>query len=118
MIEVLYVRQYLVQISSVYGQTGGSGWYDANSTLSALVQPPALASPPVIFSHWRSNRNQSEVSFLTVVTASETISAVWDTENLVQPGQFVLTPMFVVSILALIVLVILNIRLPRSEQSS
>jgi len=118
MIEILYVQQYLVQISSVYGQTGGSGWYDANSTLSAQVQPPTLSSPPVIFSHWKSNRNQFEVSFLTVVTAPETISAVWDTENLAQPGQLALTPMFVVSILALIVLVILNIRLPRSERSS
>jgi len=117
-IEVLYVQQYLVQVSSVYGQTVGSGWYDANSTLSALVQPPLLSSPRVIFSHWTPINNQSEVSFLAVVTAPETVSAVWDTENLVQPGQLVFTPMIIVSILALVVLVILNLRLRRSKRSS
>jgi hypothetical protein len=117
-IEISYVQQYLVQVNSVYGQTVGSGWYDVNSTLAALVHPPILSSPPVIFSRWSVNGNQSEVTLLTVVTAPETISAVWDTQNLAEPEQIVFTPMLIVSILAFFVLVILNVRLRKSEGST
>jgi hypothetical protein len=75
MIELSYVQQYLIQVDSVYGQTLGSGWYDGYSALSGMVRPPVLSSPPVIFSRWAPNSNQSEVSFLAIVTAPQTISA-------------------------------------------
>jgi hypothetical protein len=117
-IEASYVLQYLVQVNSSYGQTVGSGWYDANSTLSAVLRPPILSSPPMIFSHWNSNGSPSEVDLLVIVTGPETISAVWETQNLVQPWQIAFTPMLILSILALIVLVIVNVRLRRSERSS
>ena len=110
-IGISYVQQYLVEVNSPYGQTDGSGWYDANSSALALVQPPVLTSPPVIFAHWASQSNQSEVGLLFTVTSPQLVSAVWDTANTAPPPrQTVLDPMVILSTLALIILVILNIR--------
>jgi len=116
-IEISYVQQYFVQVSSTYGQTKGSGWYDANSTASALVQPPMLHSPAVIFSHWAPFGNQSQVSLLLPVTSPQVISAVWISANAApQAGQILLDPMLVLSILAFIILVILNAKLHSSKR--
>ncbi len=122
-IEISYVQQYLVQINSTYGLSYGSGWYDANSTFSALVQPPMLTSPNVIFSHWAGYGNDSQASALFFVTSPQQISAIWDNANVTPPpGQFLFDPTLILSILAFITLVILNIkqytskRKPRSSQ--
>jgi hypothetical protein len=111
-IEISYAQQYLVQINSTYGQTNGSGWYDANSTASTLVQPLMLRSPSMIFSHWIPYGNGSQVRLLVPVTSPQVISAVWDTANVPpQPGQISFGPMLISSILAFVILVILNLKL-------
>ena len=115
-IEISYVQQYLVQVNSSYGQTNGSGWYDANSAASVLVQPLMLRSPPVMFSHWVPYGNQSQVRLLLVVTSPQVISAVWDTANVApQGGQILLDPMLLLSILAFMILAILNVKLHSSK---
>jgi len=109
-IALIYVPQYLIQVTSTYGETNGSAWYDANSTASALVQPPMLNTPPLIFSHWTAYGNQSQTRISFAVTAPEEISAVWAPANMVLPAaQIVLDPILVLSVLAFIVLATLNV---------
>ena len=112
-IELSYVGQYFVEVSSPYGLSNGSGWYDANSTASTLVQPPILNSPSVIFSHWASYGNQSQVRLLLPVSSPQVISAVWDAQNSAPLNlQTLPDPMLILSIVTLIALVILNVILP------
>jgi hypothetical protein len=106
-IEISYVQQYFVQVNSAYGETEGSGWQDANSTVEVRVQPTSLSSPPVIFSHWTPYSNASQVRFLLPVTSPQLISANWDSVT-TQPGQTWINPLLVFSILAFVLLVILN----------
>jgi hypothetical protein len=111
-IALSYVQEYFIEVNSTYGQTDGSGWYDANSTASAVIQPPMLASPPLIFSHWVPYGNQSQVRLLLSVTAPGVISAVWDTVNVApQFAQILLDPTLILSILAFIILLMLNVKL-------
>jgi hypothetical protein len=109
-IEISYVQQYLIQANSMYGETSGSGWYDANSTVAALVQPPILNSPPVMFLRWTAYGNQSQTRILFQVTSPQVISALWKTQNLASlPGQTPFDPVLILSVLAFIFLVILNV---------
>jgi hypothetical protein len=116
-VEPSYVQQYLLQVSSAYGQPSGAGWYDVNSSATVLVEPPMLISPPVIFSHWTRGGNQSQVRTLVQVSSPTAISAVWEptTSNL-QYQLFYGDPMFILSILVLIVLLILNVRMRSSKR--
>jgi hypothetical protein len=116
-IEISYVRQYLVQVNSTYGQTEGSGWYDANSTASAQVQQPILNLPPVIFSHWSPFGNQTQTRLLFHVTSPQVISGVWDTANEAPlPHQNLRDPKLILSILSLFILAILNVNTPPRKQ--
>jgi hypothetical protein len=118
-IEISYAQQYLLQVNSTYGQTVGSGWYDANSTASILVQPVMLNSPPVMFSHWSPYENQTQMGFLFTVASPQAISAVWDTANIAPiAGLNLLDPTLILSTLAFIVLVGLNIKFRSSKQVS
>jgi hypothetical protein len=117
-VEISYVQQYLLQVSSAYGQANGSGWYDENSLATALVQPPMLTSPPAIFSHWTPGENQSQVRALVSVTSPAVISAVWmPTGERPESEPIYQDPMFISSLLAFIVLLILNVKThsPRRE---
>jgi hypothetical protein len=117
-VEISYVQQYHVQVSSGYGQTSGSGWYDANGLAAALVQPPILSSPSVIFSYWTTGENQSQVRVLVPATSPVAISAVWEPINgNAQYETIYQDPMFILSLLTFTVLLILNVKThsPRRE---
>jgi hypothetical protein len=117
-VEISYVQQYLLQVSSVYGKPSGAGWYDANSSATAMVQPPMLTSPPVIFSHWTTGENQSQVRMLVRATSPMAISAVWEPTNInPQSEPIYQDPVFILSLLAFIILLILNVKThyPKSE---
>jgi hypothetical protein len=119
MVEISYAQQYLVQVSSAYGEASGSGWYDADSFAAPLVQPPILTSPPMIFYRWTSGANQSQVRTLLAVTSPAASTAVWVPLNsMPQPKPIYQDPLFLSSLLAFIILLILNLRTrsPRREQ--
>jgi antitoxin component of RelBE/YafQ-DinJ toxin-antitoxin module len=110
-VEIAYVQQYFLRVYSAYGQPSSAGWYDANSSVAVLVEPPMLTSPPVIFSHWTGEENQSQVRTLVQMASPTAISAVWEPTNSnaeYEPNYR--DPMFILSFLALIVLLILNVR--------
>jgi hypothetical protein len=108
---IFYVPQYLVQVSSAYGQASGSGWYDADSFAAALVEPPLLTSPPMIFYRWTGVANQSQVRTLLTVTSPAAVTAVWVPLNgLPQPKPIYQDPLFLSSLLAFVILLILNLK--------
>src|SRR5208337_2266705 len=104
---VIYTQQYLVQVSSPYGQTAGSGWYDANSLATVLVQPPMLNEPPILFSNWTTGINQSQVRTLISVDSPTMVEAVWNNTTSPQestsPWQ---NPWLILSVLAFIILLV------------
>jgi hypothetical protein len=116
-LNAIYTQQYLVQVNSAYGQTAGSGWYDVDSLAVALVQPPMLNEPPVLFSHWTTGMNASEVRILLPVTSATMVEAVWNSTSSPSDlyAQFQ-SPLFVLSALALIILLLLNMKPPRSKK--
>jgi hypothetical protein len=107
----VYVQQYFVRVSSPYGQTAGSGWYDAGSLAIVLVQPPVLNEPPVFFSHWTAGMNTSEVRTLLPVNSPTIVEAVWNGTNS-QPELNVPTqsPWFILSAIAFTSLLLLNVK--------
>jgi len=110
-VQISYVQQYFVQVSSPYGQASGSGWYDANSFATALVQPPILTSPSMIFYRWMSGTNQSQVRTLFAVTSPATTTAVWlPMKGVPQPQPIYQDPLFLSSLLAFAILLILNVK--------
>jgi hypothetical protein len=110
-INIAYVQQYLLQVSSPYGQASGSGWYDTNSSATALVQPAVLNSPPVIFSHWATDQNLSQASALVRVTAPQMVSAVWSpTTTGSESTPIYGDPLFLLSLLAFMFLLGVNLK--------
>jgi hypothetical protein len=110
-LEISYVRQYRIQVNSPYGQALGSGWYDANSTIPVLVQPPIIASPPAIFSHWSFGANESEGPALVQVASPVVIYAVWGHTNTSEPSPFYVNPWFISALFAFMVLIVSNVKL-------
>ena len=110
-LEISYVQQYLVQINSPYGQAVGSGWFDVNSTIPVSVQPPIIASPPTIFSHWSFGANESEVPALVQVASPVVIYALWSPTNTSEPSPIYIDPWFISALIAFVVLIVLNVKL-------
>ncbi len=110
-LDAIYTQQYLVQVSSPYGQTVGSGWFDANSLATVLVQPPMLNEPPVLFSNWTTGMNQSEVRTIIHVDSPTMVEAVWNSttssQEFTNPWQ---SPWLILSALAFISLLVLNLK--------
>ena len=112
-----YIQQYFVKVNSPYGQTAGSGWYDVDSLAAALVQPPMLNEPPVLFSHWTTGMNASEVRTLLPVNSPTMVEAVWNGTSSPQAlyAQFQ-SPLLILSALTFIILLLLNMKPPRSKK--
>jgi hypothetical protein len=116
-LHAIFTQQYFVQVSSPYGQTVGSGWYDAGSLATLLVQPPVLNEPPVFFSHWTAGMNSSQVRTLLPVTSPNLVEAVWNSTGgqpeFNAPFQ---NPWFTLSALAFTILLLLNVKTRRSKK--
>jgi hypothetical protein len=115
-LNAFYTQQYFVQVSSPYGQAVGSGWYDADSLATVLVQPPMFNEPPVVFSHWTTGMNASQVRTLLSVNSPTIVEAVWNGTSsppeLNAPFQ---NPWLVLSALTFMILLLLNVKTRKSK---
>ncbi len=115
-LDPIYTQQYLLQVNSPYGQTSGSGWYDAKSLATILVQPPMLNEPPVLFSDWTTGLNQSQVRTIIQVASPATVNAVWNSttnpQEVTNPWQ---NPWLILSALAFIFLLVMNLKARRKS---
>jgi len=116
-LNAFYTQQYFVQVSSPYGQTVGSGWYDAGSLATVVVQPPMLNEPPVLFAHWTTGINASQVRTLLPVNSPTIVEAVWNGAS--SPPEFdapFQSPWFILSALTFTILLLLNVKTRRSKK--
>jgi hypothetical protein len=111
-LHAFYTQQYFIQVTSPYGQTFGSGWYDADSLATVLVQPPMLNEPPVLFSHWTTGVNASEARTLLFVNSPTIVEAVWN--GTTSPSE--LSPWLIISVLTFTILLLLNVRTRKSKK--
>jgi hypothetical protein len=110
-ISAIYRKQYFVNVTSSYGTSAGSGWYDDKSTAAIQVQPPIDPQAKVIFSHWTGDLTSSELRALVFVDSPKTVVTTWDSIsklNHTESQQALM--MLALSLIALAVLVILNLR--------
>jgi hypothetical protein len=80
----IYTHQFLVTISSPFGKSTGSGWYDAGSP--AAISVTTSASAPgllgqlgvrTVFEHWSGDHSGSEARSTVFVDSPKSIHAVW-----------------------------------------
>ena len=116
-LNAFYTQQYFVQVSSPYGQTVGSGWYDADSLATVLVQPPMFNEPSVFFSHWTTGMNESEVRTLLSVNSPTMVEAVWNgTGSPPELNAAFQSPWFILSALIFTILLLLNMKTRKSKK--
>ena len=74
-ITALYHREYLVNVTSPFGAPGGSGWYDANST----ILPPlnACVRPDLVFGSWNTENGLYTAGEPIPVNSALNVQAVW-----------------------------------------
>jgi hypothetical protein len=76
--------QYYLTVSSVYGSTGGQGWYDSGTTAYATVTPLTVAGPSgtqYVFTQWSGDAggNTSPSNAITM-NGPKTATAGWKTQ--------------------------------------
>jgi hypothetical protein len=71
-----YRKQYLVNVTSTYGQAEGSGWYDENATAAISVKP-MMNAPGVLFARWTGDTSSNEPRNLLTVNSQKTVRATW-----------------------------------------
>jgi len=109
-VSALYDVQYLVNVTSLYGAPGGSGWYDANSTL--IPQLTACVRPNLVLDRWNATNSGYTTGEPIPVTSAMNIQAVWTEgpQSYLPGNSWIFLSMFAFSVLLLI-----NIRLKRER---
>jgi len=84
-VTAVYKTQYLLTVKSQFGNTTGSGWYDANSNITVALNPTTYDLVPGVratFTGWSGDINtQSNVAQLTV-NGPKTVNANFKTQYL------------------------------------
>jgi hypothetical protein len=79
-----YKAQYYLTVSSVYGSTGGQGWYDSGSTAYGTVDPLTVAGPSgtqYVFTTWSGDASGStSPSNAIAMSGPKTATANWKTQ--------------------------------------
>ena len=82
--KAIWQTQYHLNLSSQYGDTYGSGWYDAGSTAHIYVAPglvPVAAGERAVFSGWSGVGSSTNES--VVMDGAKSISANWKIQYMV-----------------------------------
>jgi len=76
-VSAVYRVQYYTAINSPIGATGGSGWYDANSTIEPSLHPVVTAQPAFVFDSWTNGNESFSMGDPIQVQSPMVIQAVW-----------------------------------------
>lgn len=104
-----YRLQYFLNVTSPYGRTTGSGWYDSNSTAVAFVQPPILGKEKAVFTQWKGDVNSSGIRIPLNMDSPKTAQAEWDILPLIGPTTMN-TAIFLFSLTLFALAVLWNIK--------
>jgi len=85
--EVIYVKQFRLAVSSPYGNSTGSGWYDkgATATFSVVTPQPmsglyGLLGGKYVFDHWSGDSAVTAPTASLVMDKPGTVKAEWRTD--------------------------------------
>jgi len=80
----VYVRQYLVTVSSSYAETEGAGWYDENTRVRIAIRPESLKENAVLifqtqyaFESWSGDANGVDPQIEITVDQPKLVVATW-----------------------------------------
>ena len=110
----LYRVQYLVTVTSPNGTTGGSGWYDANSSSQPSLHPIVGGQPPLAFDSWTNGKESFQLGDPIQVQSPMVIHAVWNHEPSAQIDSSAVAWVMASGILFSLML-ILNVKLGRRK---
>ena len=82
-IEVRYATYYQFHVTSLIGNTTGSGWYRSGSSAPFSVSETSSGGPLVFqrFAGWTGSFSSGQPSGSTTITSPEFITAQWSTDN-------------------------------------
>ena len=85
--EVIYVKQFRLAVSSPYGNSTGSGWYDEGATASFSVVTPqpmsgiyGLLGGKYVFDHWSGDSAATAPTASLIMDKPGTVKAEWRTD--------------------------------------
>jgi hypothetical protein len=76
-----YKTQYYLTVNSLYGNPGGTGWYDSGSTATiSVVTPVEQAGTKRIFTGWSGDYSGDTASASVIMNQPKTVTANWKTQ--------------------------------------
>jgi hypothetical protein len=72
-----YRTQYYVDVKSEHGNPTGSGWFDANSTVTVSVTTPQGLGVQRVFDRWEGDQVSTSPTISILVDSPTTLTAVW-----------------------------------------
>lgn len=112
----IYRKQYFVNANSPYGTVQGSGWYDENSTATVELQTNMITQEGVAFAHWTGDSTDSAPRILLFVNSPKVVEAQWTSvRSPSQQGTSQQYGLTLLSIIAFVLVLILNLRRPRPK---
>jgi ribosomal protein L40E len=86
--EVIYVRQFLLNLTSPYGNATGGGWYDQESSATfsvVAIQPMSglfgLLGGKYVFSNWAGDSTSTAPNASVIMNGPKTVTAQWRADN-------------------------------------
>lgn len=76
-LSIHYQTQYYVDVWSDHGNPVGSGWYDANSSVTISVTTPQGFGIQKVFDHWEGDQYSTSSTTSMLVDSPKTLKAIW-----------------------------------------
>ena len=80
-----YQLQYYLEVTSPYGYPTGTGWYGANTTVTAVVYP--LQVPGYHFQEWTGSISSSSPAVNVTMNSEKRLVAKWSEDSLMMGPQ-------------------------------
>ena len=109
--------QYYLNVTSAYGNTQGSGWYDSGLAASFSVSPTTVSSGFLtyqVFKNWSGDYTETSSSGTLTMNSPKAIVAEWTTDN--SQLYLVIEVLSIVIVVILIAIVLTRRRKPASKQ--
>ncbi len=115
-ISAVYRTQYYVEVVSPYGAPKGTGWYDANSTIEPVIQPPTDTQQYLAFSYWSSGNRSYGLGEPIRVSSPMTIQATWVQAEISNAVDNFSIALLAASIFIFSVMLIFNLKVARKSR--
>jgi subtilisin family serine protease len=105
---IAYQLQFYLQVQSPHGSTTGTGWYDANSTATASVEPTSV--PGFRFFEWAGASSSTSSTIEVTMGSSKSLVAQWEQTPTPNPTTSSLALLVILVIGLISVAVVIRLR--------